>query len=82
MIVLLPCIVQRGTVRERPTVSCCPVLRFVWALLDLVILIMRQGFAYLEFLEADAINSALLLDGSELHGRQIKVCHMHLNPWL
>ncbi len=32
-----------------------------------------QGFAYLEFLEADAINSALLLDGSELHGRQIKV---------
>ena len=32
-----------------------------------------QGFAYLEFLEVDAVNSALLLDGSELHARQIKV---------
>lgn len=32
-----------------------------------------QGFAYLEFLEVDAVNSAVLLDGSDLHARQIKV---------
>ncbi len=32
-----------------------------------------QGFAYVEFLEADAVNSATLLDGSELRAREIKV---------
>lgn len=33
-----------------------------------------QGFAYVEFLEVDAVQSATLLDGSELRGREIKVC--------
>ncbi len=32
-----------------------------------------QGFAYIEFLEAEAVSSAALLEGSELRGRQIKV---------
>lgn len=33
-----------------------------------------QGFAYIEFLETDAVETALLLDNSELRGRNIKVC--------
>lgn len=32
-----------------------------------------KGFAYVEFLEIDAIESACLLDGTELKGRAIKV---------
>jgi polyadenylate-binding protein 2 len=32
-----------------------------------------QGFAYIEFLEADAVDNAIMLDNSELRGRQIKV---------
>eukprot|EP01024_Parvocaulis_polyphysoides_P030814 TRINITY_DN28016_c1_g1_i1.p1 TRINITY_DN28016_c1_g1~~TRINITY_DN28016_c1_g1_i1.p1 ORF type:complete len:202 (+),score=46.39 TRINITY_DN28016_c1_g1_i1:105-710(+) len=32
-----------------------------------------KGFAYLEFLEPDAVENALLLNGSELRGREIKV---------
>ena len=32
-----------------------------------------KGFAYVEFLEADAVQEALLLNESELHGRQLKV---------
>jgi polyadenylate-binding protein 2 len=32
-----------------------------------------KGFAYIEFLESDAIESACLMDGSELRGRQLKV---------
>jgi hypothetical protein len=32
-----------------------------------------QGFAYVEFLEVDAVDNALLLDNSEVHGRHIKV---------
>lgn len=32
-----------------------------------------KGFAYVEFLEKDAVANACLLDGSELHGRAIKV---------
>ena len=32
-----------------------------------------KGFAYVEFVEADAIQNALLLNESELHGRQLKV---------
>ena len=32
-----------------------------------------QGFAYIEFLEADAVASAVLLADTELHGRQLKV---------
>lgn len=32
-----------------------------------------KGFAYVEFVEAEAIQNALLLNESELHGRQLKV---------
>ncbi|KAL6778324.1 hypothetical protein ACKKBG_A17755 [Auxenochlorella protothecoides x Auxenochlorella symbiontica] len=32
-----------------------------------------KGFAYIEFLEADAVSAACLLDGSELRGRTLKV---------
>ena len=32
-----------------------------------------QGFAYIEFLEADAVASAVLLSDTELHGRALKV---------
>lgn len=32
-----------------------------------------KGFAYIEFLEADAVANACLLEGTDLHGRQIKV---------
>ncbi len=32
-----------------------------------------QGFAYIEFLETDAVENALLLDASEIRGRAIKV---------
>lgn len=35
-----------------------------------------KGFAYVEFLEAEAVQEALLLNESELHGRQLKVA-----PW-
>jgi hypothetical protein len=34
---------------------------------------LSQGFAYIEFLEADAVDNAIMLDNSELRGRQIKV---------
>lgn len=32
-----------------------------------------KGYAYIEFLEVDAVEQACLLDGSELHSRQLKV---------
>lgn len=32
-----------------------------------------KGFAYVEFLETEAVQEALLLTESELHGRQLKV---------
>lgn len=32
-----------------------------------------KGFAYVEFLEAEAVQEALVLNESELHGRQLKV---------
>ncbi|XP_054821631.1 polyadenylate-binding protein 2-like isoform X1 [Prosopis cineraria] len=32
-----------------------------------------KGFAYVEFLETEAVQEALLLNESELHGRQLKV---------
>lgn len=32
-----------------------------------------KGFAYVEFLEIDAVQEALQLNESELHGRQLKV---------
>ncbi|RWW28918.1 hypothetical protein BHE74_00004751, partial [Ensete ventricosum] len=33
-----------------------------------------KGFAYVEFVEVEAVQEALQLNESELHGRQIKVC--------
>lgn len=41
--------------------------------------INAQGFAYIEFLEADAVENALHLDNSELRGRNLKV--PALNPF-
>lgn len=38
-----------------------------------------QGYAYIEFLEIDAVANALLLDSSELHGRQLKVLPKRTN---
>lgn len=38
-----------------------------------------KGFAYIEFLEAEAVSSAALLEGSELRGRQIKVSPKRTN---
>ncbi|KAG2445279.1 hypothetical protein HYH02_008746 [Chlamydomonas schloesseri] len=38
-----------------------------------------KAFAYVEFLEVDAVNNAVLLDNSELRGRQIKVSHKRTN---
>lgn len=32
-----------------------------------------KGFAYVEFVEIDAVQNALILNESELHGRQLKV---------
>lgn len=32
-----------------------------------------KGFAYVEFLEQEAVQEALLLNETELHGRQLKV---------
>jgi hypothetical protein len=32
-----------------------------------------QGFAYVEFMEADAVDNAIMLDNTELRGRPIKV---------
>ncbi|XP_068651797.1 polyadenylate-binding protein 2-like isoform X1 [Aristolochia californica] len=38
-----------------------------------------KGFAYVEFLEQEAIQEALLLNESELHGRQLKVLAKRTN---
>ncbi|XP_009760239.1 polyadenylate-binding protein 2 [Nicotiana tabacum] len=38
-----------------------------------------KGYAYVEFLEAEAVQEALLLNESELHGRQIKVSAKRTN---
>ncbi|XP_050223912.1 polyadenylate-binding protein 1 isoform X3 [Mercurialis annua] len=38
-----------------------------------------KGFAYVEFVEADAIPNAVLLNESELHGRQLKVSAKRTN---
>ncbi|XP_020085090.1 polyadenylate-binding protein 2 [Ananas comosus] len=38
-----------------------------------------KGFAYVEFVEVDAVQNALLLNESELHGRQLKVCAKRTN---
>eukprot|EP00983_Pelagomonas_calceolata_P007020 228559-Pelagomonas_calceolata.AAC.1 len=58
----------RGT-KERGALSCAVIMQ-------LSILLSRvrpQGFAYVEFLEPEAVNNAMLLDGTELRGRHIKV---------
>ncbi|KAF6158878.1 hypothetical protein GIB67_012295 [Kingdonia uniflora] len=38
-----------------------------------------KGFAYVEFVEVDAIQNALLLNESELHGRQLKISAKRTN---
>ncbi|KAF1878387.1 hypothetical protein Lal_00047055 [Lupinus albus] len=38
-----------------------------------------KGFAYVEFVEVDAIQNAILLNESELHGRQLKVSAKRTN---
>lgn len=35
-----------------------------------------KGFAYVEFVETEAVQEALLLNESELHGRQLKVLYI------
>ena len=39
-----------------------------------------KGFAYVEFVEIEAVQEALLLNESELHGRQLKVS-LQLQSW-
>lgn len=36
-----------------------------------------KGFAYVEFVEVEAVQEALVLNESELHGRQLKVRCVH-----
>ncbi|CAA0810998.1 Polyadenylate-binding protein 1 [Striga hermonthica] len=38
-----------------------------------------KGFAYVEFVEVEAVQNALLLNETELHSRQIKVCVKRTN---
>ncbi|KAH6767006.1 RNA-binding family protein [Perilla frutescens var. hirtella] len=38
-----------------------------------------KGYAYVEFLEVEAVDQALLLNESELHGRQLKVSSKRTN---
>lgn len=38
-----------------------------------------KGFAYVEFVELEAVQHALLLNETELHGRQLKVLCVMLN---
>uniref|UniRef100_A0A6N2KYD8 RRM domain-containing protein n=1 Tax=Salix viminalis TaxID=40686 RepID=A0A6N2KYD8_SALVM len=38
-----------------------------------------KGFAYVEFIEVDAVQNALILNESELHGRQLKVSAKRTN---
>lgn len=38
-----------------------------------------KGYAYIEFLEVDAVQNAVMLDNSELRGRQIKVVPKRTN---
>jgi hypothetical protein len=40
----------------------------------------RQGFAYIEFLEVDAVENALLMDAHEIKGRPLKVGATQLRP--
>ena len=38
-----------------------------------------KGFAYVEFVETEAVQEALVLNESELHGRQLKVNRWTIN---
>ncbi|KAL6642669.1 hypothetical protein ACP70R_020850 [Stipagrostis hirtigluma subsp. patula] len=38
-----------------------------------------KGFAYVEFVEVEAVQNALLLNETELHGRLVKVCPKRTN---
>lgn len=38
-----------------------------------------KGFAYVEFLEPDAVHNAILLDGTEMRGRKLKVSAKRTN---
>lgn len=38
-----------------------------------------KGFAYVEFVEVDAVQNALILNESELHGRQLKVLGLYIH---
>ena len=38
-----------------------------------------KGFAYVEFMEAEAVQNALLLNDSELHNRQLMVSAKRIN---
>mmetsp|Transcript_29403 Transcript_29403/g.49396 ORF Transcript_29403/g.49396 Transcript_29403/m.49396 type:complete len:229 (-) Transcript_29403:430-1116(-) len=38
-----------------------------------------KGYAYLEFLEVDAVQTAVALDGTELHGRALKISAKRTN---
>lgn len=38
-----------------------------------------KGFAYVEFLEPEAVHTAVLLNDSELHARQLKVTAKRTN---
>ena len=39
------------------------------------VLCWQQGYAYIEFLEPDAVTAALALDESEIRARKIKVAY-------
>lgn len=40
-----------------------------------------KGFAYVEFVEQESVQEALVLNESELHGRQLKVCYFRITCW-
>ena len=51
--------------------SNCPCAGLSCAVLCCAVLV--QGYAYVEFMEADAVDNAIMLDNQELRGRPIKV---------
>ena len=40
-----------------------------------------KGFAYIEFVDKDSVETAMALDDSLFRGRQIKVCILHKTLW-
>lgn len=61
----------RSAHRQPPTANCPPPTADKMG--------NPKGFAYIEFLEADAVTNACLLDGSELRNRAIKVSPKRTN---